>query len=146
MSKRVEILLVDDNPADLYLTSDALSRIRFPTHVSTVCDGVEAIAYLRRAAPYQSAVSPDLVILDLNLPRKDGRAVLSEVKSDPRLNHTPIIILSTSEAKRDVTRCYELGANSYVQKPGKLDDFIIAIAGLGEFWFGCARLPSRLEE
>ena len=141
-----EVLLVDDNPADIDLTHDALLRTQFPLHVSSVPDGAEAIARLCRTGRYKDAPPPDLVILDLNLPRKDGRAVLQEVKSDPRLRKTPVIIFSTSQASHDIGRSYELGANSYVSKPGNLQDYISAIMSIGNFWLGCAHLPHQEEQ
>ena len=139
--KTTEVLLVDDNPADTDLTSEILSRNGCPSHIHAVVNGAEAIAYLRQEGKYASAPRPDFVILDLNLPKKDGRAVLAEVKSDPVLRLIPIAIFSTSEATRDIVGSYELGANCYVSKPGNLQDFISAVTSIGEFWFGFARLP-----
>jgi two-component system response regulator len=136
-----EILLVDDNPADTDLTSDVLRHNGCPSHIHAVTDGVQAIAFLRREGKYANAVPPDFVILDLNLPKKDGRAVLAEVKADPVLRKIPIAIFSTSEARKDILRSYELAANCYVTKPGNLQDFISAVTSIGEFWFGLARLP-----
>jgi two-component system response regulator len=108
-----------------------------------VADGVAAIAFLRREGKYANAVSPDFVILDLNLPKKDGRSVLAEVKADPVLRKIPIAIFSTSEAQPDIVRSYELGANCYVTKPGNLQDFISAVTSIAEFWFGLVRLPHK---
>jgi chemotaxis family two-component system response regulator Rcp1 len=139
------VLLVDDNPADTDLTSEILTRNGFPSHIHAVIDGVEAIAFLRRQGKYAKAPAPDLVILDLNLPKKDGRAVLSEVRADPALRNIPIVIFSTSEAPRDIVGTYELGANCYVSKPGNLQDYIAAVTGIGEFWFGLALLPHKGE-
>ena len=136
-----EILLVDDNPADLDLTIDALSQSKWPSRVSTVSDGAEAIAYLRREGKYITAMRPNLVLLDLNLPRKDGRSVLAEVKSDPSLRRIPVVIFSTSQAPLDIARCYELKANSYVSKPSTLRNWMAAVLLLKEFWIGCACLP-----
>ena len=139
--KTTEVLLVDDNPADTDLTSEILSRNGCPSHIHAVVNGAEAIAYLRQEGKYASAPRPDFVILDLNLPKKDGRAVLTEVKSDPVLRLIPIAIFSTSEAPFDIVGSYKLGANCYVTKPGNLRDFISAVTSIGEFWFGFARLP-----
>jgi two-component system, chemotaxis family, response regulator Rcp1 len=136
-----EILLVDDNPADLDLTIDALAQSQWPCNVNTVLDGVEAVAYLRRKGKYTAAARPHLVLLDLNLPRKDGRSVLAEVKSDPALRRIPIVIFSTSQAPLDIERSYELGANSYVSKPPTLQTWITAVKLLKDFWIGCACLP-----
>jgi two-component system, chemotaxis family, response regulator Rcp1 len=139
--KTTEVLLVDDNPADTDLTSEVLGRNGCPSHIHSVINGAEAIAFLRQEGKYAGAVRPDFVILDLSLPGKDGRAVLAEVKADPLLRKIPIAIFSTSEARQDIVRSYELGANCYVSKPGNLRDFISAVTSIGEFWFGLARLP-----
>jgi chemotaxis family two-component system response regulator Rcp1 len=144
--RTTEVLLVDDNPADTDLTSEVLSHNGCPSHIHSVINGVEAIAFLRREGKYANALLPDFVILDLSLPRKDGRAVLAEVKADPRLRKIPITIFSTSEARQDIMRSYELGANCYVSKPGNLRDFISAVTSIGEFWFGLARLPREEEQ
>jgi two-component system, chemotaxis family, response regulator Rcp1 len=143
--RATEILLVDDNPADTDLTSEVLSRNGCPSHIHTVVNGAEAIALLRHEGKYAHAILPDFVILDLNLPQKDGRAVLAEVKADPILRKIPIAIFSTSEARQDIIRSYELGANCYVSKPGNLRDFISAVTSIGDFWFGSARLPREEE-
>jgi two-component system, chemotaxis family, response regulator Rcp1 len=143
--RTTEVLLVDDNPADTDLTSEVLARNGCPSHIRSVINGVEAIAFLRREGKYANALLPDFVILDLNLPAKDGRAVLAEVKGDPLLRKIPIAIFSTSEARQDILRSYELGANCYVSKPGNLRDFISAVTSIGEFWFGFARLPHEEE-
>jgi two-component system, chemotaxis family, response regulator Rcp1 len=136
-----EILLVDDNPADLDLTMDALTQSRWPSNVLTVSDGAEALAFLRREGKYSDVARPNLVLLDLNLPRKDGRSVLAAVKSDQALRSIPIIIFSTSQASLDIERCYDLGANSYISKPATLGAWIAAVKLLNEYWVGCASLP-----
>lgn len=143
--RATEILLVDDNPADTDLTSEVLARNGCPSHIHAVTDGVEAIAFLRREGKYANALLPDFVILDLNLPKKDGRTVLAEVKADPVLRKIPIAIFSTSQVQKDIVRSYELGANCYVSKPGNLQAFISAVTSIGEFWFGLARLPREEE-
>ena len=143
--RTTEILLVDDNPADTDLTSEVLARNGCPSHIHAVVDGVEAIAFLRREGKYANALLPHFVILDLSLPKKDGRAVLAEVKADPVLREIPIVIFSTSEARQDIVRSYELGANCYVSKPGNLPDFISAVTSIGEFWLGLAHLPREEE-
>ena len=143
--RTTEVLLVDDNPADTDLTTEVLARNGCPSHIHAVTDGVQAIAFLRREGKYAHATVPDIVILDLSLPGKDGRAVLAEVKADPVLRKIPIAIFSTSEARQDIVRSYELGANCYVSKPGNLRDFISAVTSIGEFWFGLARLPREEE-
>jgi CheY-like chemotaxis protein len=136
-----EILLVDDNPADLDLTIDALKQSKWPSNVSTVCDGAQALAFLHREGKYDSAQRPNLVLLDLNLPKKDGRAVLANIKSDPTLRRIPIVMFSTSQAPPDIEGCYGLGANSYVSKPATLEAWNAAIQSVNEFWIGCAWLP-----
>jgi two-component system, chemotaxis family, response regulator Rcp1 len=143
--RTTEVLLVDDNPADTDLTSEVLTRNGCPCHIHAVVDGEQAVAFLRRQGKYANAQLPDFVILDLSLPKKDGRAVLAEVKGDPVLRKIPIAIFSTSEARRDIVSSYELGANCYVSKPGNLSDFISAVTLIGEFWFGLAHLPSEEE-
>ena len=141
-----EILLVEDNPADRDLTIDALAQSQWPSNISAVSDGAEALAFLRRQGKYTAAVRPNLVLLDLNLPRKDGRAVLADVKSDPALRRIPVVIFSTSQAPLDIERCYELKANSYVSKPPTLRDWMAAVKVLNEFWIGCACLPREEEQ
>jgi two-component system response regulator len=136
-----EILLVDDNPGDIDLTSEVLAHSGCPSHIHAVADGVEATAFLRREGKYANALPPDFVILDLSLPKKDGRAVLAEIKADPVLRKIPIAVFSTSEAQQDIMRSYELGANCYVTKPGNLQGYIAAVTSIGEFWFGLVRLP-----
>jgi CheY-like chemotaxis protein len=138
-----QILLVDDNPADIDLTSEAFSRSRFKHSVNAVFDGVEAMDFLHRLGKYQNATSPDLMILDLNLPRKDGRSVLSEVKSDPTLRKIPIVIFSTSQSQRDIGESYDLGANSYVTKPCNLGAYVSTIISIGDYWLGLSQLPAK---
>ena len=143
MSHMSEILLVDDNPADLDLTSDVLTENHCVEQIHTVQDGAEAIEFLYRQGKYAAASRPDLVLLDLNLPRKDGRAVLSEVKADPELRRTPVVIFSTSVANSDVGASYQLGANSYVPKPGNLKDYVSVVKAIGDYWFRCTALPRK---
>jgi len=145
MTTMAEILLVDDNPADLDLTIDALAQSPWRTHVSTVSDGAEAMAYLYREGKYSEAIRPHLVLLDLNLPRKDGRAVLADMKSKPALRRIPVVVFSTSQARKDIESSYELGANSYVSKPPTLSEWVSAVKVLNEFWIGCACLPREVE-
>ncbi len=145
MERLPQVLLVDDNIADTELASDALARCQWPSQVRSVGDGAQALAFLQRTGKYADETPPDLVILDLNMPRKDGRALLAEVKSDPRLHLTPMVVFSSSQAERDVWGSYELGANGYVAKPGNLHDFVAAVQSISEFWLGCARLPRKEE-
>ena len=105
-------------------------------------DGEQALEFLHQAGKFADASRPDLIILDLNLPRKDGRAVLAEVKADPELNEVPVVVFTTSHSPRDIARCYELGANSYVSKPGNLGQFFSAVRSIENFWFGFASIPN----
>ncbi|MGA8151213.1 MAG: response regulator [Terriglobales bacterium] len=141
MKPAPEILLVDDSPADASLVCQALALSPRGSHIHGVTDGEEAMAFLHRLGKHAHAVRPDLVVLDLNLPRKDGRAVLAEVKADPDLHRLPIIVFTTSSSGLDVVRSYELGANCYVTKPGNLGDFFAAVRSIEEFWFDFASLP-----
>jgi len=139
----VEILLVEDNPADVRLTEEALRESGRPLHLSVAPDGVEALAFLRREGRYAAAPRPDLVLLDLNLPRKGGREVLAEVKADPALRAIPVVVLTTSQAPGDVHAAYDLRANCYLTKAGDVDQFFDAMAQLDRFWLGTAQLPPR---
>jgi chemotaxis family two-component system response regulator Rcp1 len=141
MKPTPQILLVDDNPADANLTCEVLATSERDSQITTVPDGEEALAFLHRIGKYDKVARPDLLILDLNLPRKDGRAVLAEVKADPELNEIPVVVFTTSRSDRDIERCYELGANCYVSKPGNLGQFFSAVRSIENFWFGYASLP-----
>jgi CheY-like chemotaxis protein len=142
MLKEVQIvLMVDDNPADLDLAREALETGPRTSQISTVGDGEEALAFLYRKGIHAEQPRPDLVILDLNLPKKDGRAVLTELRADPALRGIPVVIFSTSRLSRDITSSYDLGANCYVNKPGNLHEFLAAVKAIEEFWFGLASLP-----
>jgi two-component system, chemotaxis family, response regulator Rcp1 len=143
MKTAPEVLLVDDNPADIDLTSEVLAKSKRHFHVNVVSDGTEAISFLRRQGEYAKAPVPDLVVLDLNLPRKDGREVLSDLKTDPALAKIPVVIFTTSQANSDITRSYELGANCYLRKPGNLPDFVAVVQSMADFWLGFASLPQK---
>jgi len=138
-----EVLLVDDNPADIDLTSEVLAKSKRHFHVNVVSDGAEAISFLRRQGKYAEAPAPDLVVLDLNLPRKDGREVLSDLKADPALATIPVVIFTTSGANSDITRSYQLGANCYLRKPGDLPNFVAVVQSMADFWLGFASLPQK---
>ncbi len=138
-----EVLLVDDNPADIDLTREVLRRCRRQFHVNTVEDGEEAMSFLRGQGKYAQAPRPDIIVLDLNLPRKDGREVLSEVRSDPQLSRIPVVVFTTSQASSDVNRSYELGANCYLRKPGNLADFTAVVQSMADFWLSFASLPQK---
>ncbi len=141
--KTPEILLVDDNPADIDLTSEVLAQSSQPFHVNAVNDGVEAISFLRHEGKHAKAPVPDLVVLDLNLPLKDGCEVLSDIKADPALARIPVVIFTSSQASSDIARSYKLGANCYLKKPGNLAEFVAAVQSMAEFWLGFATLPQK---
>ena len=141
----IEILLVEDNPGDVELTVEALKEGRVANHLHVVSDGVEAVAYLRAEGPYAGRPRPDLVLLDLNLPKRDGREVLAEIKSDADLKRIPIVVLTTSEAEQDVLRSYALHANCYITKPVDFEQFIRVVKSIDEFWLSVVRLPSDRE-
>jgi len=132
------ILLVEDNPGDVRLTQEALKESRHPVHLSVARDGVEAIEYLRNCEP---DARPDLILLDLNLPRKSGREVLSEIKADPELKRIPVLVMTTSRAEQDIQKAYSLNANCYITKPMDLDDFLRTVRSIEEFWMHTATLP-----
>jgi two-component system, chemotaxis family, response regulator Rcp1 len=140
-TRPVEILLVEDNPGDVRLTKEALKEGKVRNNLHAVDDGVKALAFLRREKPYENAARPDLVLLDLNLPRKGGREVLEEIKRDSLLRHIPVVILTSSEAEQDIVRAYELHANCYITKPVDLDQFITVVKSIEDFWFSIVKLP-----
>ncbi len=137
------ILLVDDNPADVDLAREALEENLHGIHVEIVGDGEEALGFLNQRGIHAAKPRPDLIILDLNLPKKDGRAVLAEVKADTNLRTIPIVVFSTSRSTPDIGRSYELGANCYVSKPGNLKDYLSTVQSIEQFWFGSASLPRK---
>ena len=142
-SRAIHILLVEDNPGDARLIIEALKETQTRSRLSHVVNGVEAIEFLRRAGDHARAGRPDLILLDLNLPRKDGREVLAEIKADAILRRIPVIILTTSEAEDDIHRAYDLNANCYVTKPVEFDQFNRVIRCLDEFWLTVAKLPTE---
>jgi two-component system, chemotaxis family, response regulator Rcp1 len=139
----IEILMVEDNPGDVDLTIAALSEGKINNHLSVATDGVEAMAFLRREAPYASAPRPDIILLDLNLPRKDGRKVLTEIKDDPVLRRIPVVILSTSQDEQDIVGSYSQYVNCYINKPMDLDQFINMVQSIEHFWLTVVTLPSQ---
>ena len=139
----VRVLLVEDSPADVVLTKEALRRASIPMEVSTVGDGVEALAFLRRENRYVDAPRPDLILLDLNLPRRRGDQVLAEMTSDPTIATIPVIVLTTSRSEADVSAAYAAGANCYVAKPFDLDEFDDVIRSIEKFWMELAMLPAQ---
>lgn len=141
----IEILLIEDNPGDIRLTQEALRTARRPNRIRVAEDGVEAMAILRREGNYAHTPLPDLILLDLNLPRKDGRDVLREIKTDPVLKRIPVIILTTSQSQPDVTMAYDLHANCYITKPVDFERFQAAVKAIENFWLSTVRLPLDTE-
>ena len=141
IGRPVEILLVEDNPGDVRLTREALKDARVINNLQVAADGVEAMAFLKRQGGYENAIRPDLILLDLNLPKKDGREVLSEIKADTSLRRIPVVILTTSKAEEDVLRTYDLHANCYITKPVDLEKFIEVISAIEDFWLSIVKLP-----
>ncbi|PYX49361.1 MAG: response regulator [Acidobacteria bacterium] len=138
-----EILVVDDNPADAVLVRESLAETSHQSHIYSVTDATEALAYLRRQRKYQMTARPDLVILDLNLVHRDGHKFLTVIKSDSGLRQIPVVVFSSSESLSDITRSYLLGANCYVSKPADLKRYFSAVRAIEEFWFGYASLPKK---
>ena len=142
-TRAIEILLVEDNPGDARLTIEAMREAKMRNRIHVVEDGVEAMEFLRHQGRFGDAPRPDLILLDLNLPRKDGREVLAEVKSDPDLRRIPVVVLTTSRAEEDVLRAYDLHANCYVTKPVDLAQFMKIVSQIDEFWVKVVTLPRK---
>jgi CheY-like chemotaxis protein len=142
IARPIEILLVEDNPGDVRLTLEALKDGKVRNHLNVVRDGVEAMAFVRREGKFAHSPRPDLILLDLNLPRKDGREVLAEIKADPQLRRIPIVVLTTSQAEEDIVRAYNLNANCFITKPVDLDQFIKCVRSIEDFWLTIVKLPS----
>jgi len=141
ISRPLDILLIEDNPADVRLTQEAFRDARVQNRLHVVGDGVEAMAFLRRQGVFNSISCPDLIILDLNLPRKDGREVLAEIKCDPSLSMIPIVIMTVSKDERDIVESYRLHANCYIRKPVRFREFIEIVKSIEDFWFTIVTLP-----
>lgn len=141
--KMVDILLVEDNPGDARLAEEAMKEAKVRNKLYVVKDGVEAMAFLRREGPYAAMPRPDLILLDLNLPRKDGREVLAEIKQDPSLRRIPVVVLTTSQADEDVVKSYDLRVNCYIAKPVDLEQFMKVIKAIDDFWLTIVKLPPR---
>ena len=141
MSEPIRVLLVEDNPGDADLTKEMLESSKVHVEIAIVIDGTQALAYLQRKPPYEQAETPDLILLDLNLPKMSGRQVLAEIKNSERLRKIPIVILTSSDAEQDVVKSYELGANCYVTKPVGLDAFQAIVQSVESFWFTVVKLP-----
>lgn len=141
----VQILLVEDNPGDVRLTIEALKEAKVINKLTVVKDGMEALSLLRRQGQHAHAARPDLILLDLNLPRKDGREVLAEIKADDNLKRIPVVILTTSQDEQDVLKSYNLYANCYITKPVDLDQFITVVKSIEDFWLGIVVLPKNVK-
>lgn len=139
----IDVLLVEDSPADVRLTREGLRDSKLINRFTVASDGVEALAVLRREGPFADNPLPDLILLDLNLPRKNGRQVLKEIKADPELRRIPVVVLTSSAAEEDIARSYELQANCYVVKPLDLANFIQVVKAIEGFWVGIVKLPPR---
>lgn len=139
----IEILLVEDNSADVRLTREALKEEKINNNLSVVKDGIEALAFLRKEGAYEKAVRPDLILLDLNLPRKDGREVLKEIKEDENLKCIPVVVLTVSEAESDILKTYNLHANCYITKPIDLTQFSKVVKSIQDFWLSIVKLPPK---
>ena len=139
----IEILLVEDNLGDVRLTQEALREGKVRNHLHVAADGVDAIAFLRREGQHAHAAQPDLILLDLNLPKKSGREVLAEIKEDPELRRIPVVILTVSKAEEDVLKSYNLHANCYITKPVNLDQFLEVVKSIEDFWLTVVMLPPR---
>ncbi len=140
-SKSIHVLMVEDDAEDVMLTKEALSSSKVSLDLQVVEDGAQAMAYLRQEPPYDNAPRPDMILLDLNLPKKNGREVLNEMREDTNLRGIPVIILTTSDQQEDVLKTYELGANCYITKPVGLEQFSKVVSSIDHFWFSIVKLP-----
>jgi CheY-like chemotaxis protein len=143
MLNAIDVLLVDDDPGDTLMIREAFEHNKVRNELASVADGVQAMQYLRREGEYANAPRPDLILLDLNLPRKDGREVLAEIKSDPQLSTIPVVVLTTSHAEEDVLKSYQLHANAYVTKPVDFERFIAVVRQIDEFFVTVVKLPGQ---
>lgn len=141
----VEILLVEDNPGDVRLTVEALKEGKVKNNMYVVGDGEDAMAFLRKEGKYAQSIRPDIILLDLNLPKKDGREVLAEIKDDDNLKRIPVVVLTTSKAEADILKTYNFHANCYITKPVDLEQFISVVKTIEDFWFTVVKLPNGLE-
>ena len=141
LGKSIDILMVEDNPGDVRLTRESLTSAKLRNRLEVVPDGVEALAFLRREGKYAQAPRPDLILLDLNLPKKDGREVLAEIKADEHLRRIPVVILTSSQAEKDIVAAYDLHANAYVGKPVDLEQFMTVVKAIEGFWMEIVKLP-----
>jgi chemotaxis family two-component system response regulator Rcp1 len=141
-SSAINILLVEDNPGDIRLTKEVLKEGKIQNNLSVVTDGEEALLFLKKTGQYANAITPDIILLDLNLPKKDGREVLSEIKADPDLKCIPVIVLTTSAAEKDILNMYSNHANCYITKPVDFNQFINVVRSIEEFWLTIVKLPN----
>lgn len=141
----IEILLVEDNAGDIRLTREALAEAKVSNNLAVARDGVEALEYLRREGPHSAATRPDIILLDLNMPRMDGRELLSHIKADAHLAAIPVVVLTTSKAEEDIVRSYQLHANCYITKPVDLDQFLKVVRSIEDFWLTVVRLPPKMQ-
>jgi CheY-like chemotaxis protein len=141
----IEILLVDDNPGDIRLTQEALKESKVLNNMHTVEDGMEALEFLRKEGRFKDVITPDIILLDLNLPKRNGREVLSEIKNDDVLKKIPVVILTISRAEEDILKSYALHANCYITKPVDMDQFIKIVRSIEDFWFTIVRLPPNID-
>jgi CheY-like chemotaxis protein len=139
----IEVLLVEDDPGDVLMTQEAFEEHKLRNRLTVVSDGAEALAYLRQEGKYADVLLPDLILLDLNLPRRDGREVLEEIKRDEKLRRIPVVVLTTSQADEDILRSYQLHANAYVTKPVDFERFITVVRQIDEFFVSVVKLPPR---
>ncbi|KAF5411239.1 MAG: putative methanogenesis regulatory protein FilR2 [Candidatus Methanogasteraceae archaeon] len=146
VGKPVEILLVEDNPGDVRLTQEVLRDGKMNNNLYVAKDGVDAVTFLRREGAYADSPVPDIILLDLNLPKKDGREVLAEIKADFDLKHIPVVVLTTSKAEQDIHKAYNLHANCYITKPVDLDQFIQVVRSIEDFWLTIVKLPRGEED
>ena len=140
-SRPIEILLVEDNAGDVRLVKEALEENKFLNNLHVARDGVEAMEFLHKEGKYANAVRPDLILLDLNLPKKDGREVLASIKANQKIKHIPVVVLTTSKSEEDILKSYELQASCYVTKPVDLDQFLEVVKSIGDFWLAVVKLP-----
>ena len=141
LGRPIEILLVEDNPGDVRLTMEALREAKVCNRIHTVYDGMQALDFLNRDGSYIDVPSPDLILLDLNLPKKDGREVLASIKANQKIKHIPVVVLTTSKSEEDIVKSYELQASCYVTKPVDLDQFLEVVKSIGDFWLAVVKLP-----
>jgi CheY-like chemotaxis protein len=143
LAQRIDILLVEDNPGDVRLTRELLKESKINNNLTVIDNGEDALLFLRREAKYRNATPPDLILLDLNLPRKNGSEVLASIKNDPELKRIPVVILTSSKAEADIVRSYDLHANCYVSKPVGLEQFAAVVKAIDDFWLAIVKFPSH---